>query len=213
MLTRWLRRVRRVFASECRPRWTSHSTAPNCHLQAARQIARASAVVCCRTGTGSTHSGGSRCSKPARIVPKLEKWREKAFLNKVTFLCGSSGRRRTSRRTERAGQPRSRRATTRAGLVRLMPTEIVGRVAAVGGRVNTWAHRRSARRKTCRPRCAARAPARPWVLRSSRLQARHLRGCAALQAREKGGGHKPVESLITICGAHHRALHRGSPTR
>jgi hypothetical protein len=29
-----------------------------------------------------------------------------------------------------------------------------------------------------------------------------------LQAREEGGGHEP-ENLITVCGAHHRALHRG----
>ncbi|HYJ08064.1 MAG TPA: HNH endonuclease signature motif containing protein, partial [Polyangiaceae bacterium] len=30
-----------------------------------------------------------------------------------------------------------------------------------------------------------------------------------LQAREESGGHEP-ENLITICGAHHRALHRGA---
>lgn len=91
MLTRWLRRVRRVLASECRPRWTSHSTAPNCHLQAARQIARASAVVCCRTGTGSTHSDGSRCSEPARIVPKLENGEKRHSLTKLLFSAARGG--------------------------------------------------------------------------------------------------------------------------
>jgi hypothetical protein len=30
-----------------------------------------------------------------------------------------------------------------------------------------------------------------------------------LRAREEGGGHEP-ENLITVCGAHHRALHRGA---
>jgi hypothetical protein len=30
-----------------------------------------------------------------------------------------------------------------------------------------------------------------------------------LQGREEGGGHEP-ENLITMCGAHHRALHRGA---
>jgi hypothetical protein len=29
-----------------------------------------------------------------------------------------------------------------------------------------------------------------------------------IRAREEGGGHEP-ENLITVCGAHHRALHRG----
>jgi hypothetical protein len=30
-----------------------------------------------------------------------------------------------------------------------------------------------------------------------------------LKAREEGGGHEPA-NLITMCGAHHRALHRGA---
>jgi hypothetical protein len=85
----------------------------------------------------------------------------------------------------------------------------VGSLAEVGGRAHVGAN--AARAAQDVPPAVRRLVLRrdhgrcvvPGCKHATWVDVHHLR------AREEGGGHEP-ENLITICGAHHRTLHRGS---